>query len=196
MTTPDSPQAQIQTRYCDVLVAITQAGGTFAPLLFFIMTTLVRPHELHARGTRLTDGDVLLVESAVGNGDVRTRSLPLGRAAVTLLRQAGGFDALTGRATPGNEALPKTLQRHLNDAEDVGGLTSPDEFWQLAVQTLVQDVRLDPQAVLNCAGIATQTAGGVVSEVDPALRRVAAAIDDLVMRAGFELEPVWESSAA
>lgn len=191
MTTTRDPDGAV-VRYVAALRATSEMEAPYGAVLFVLLTTMLRLHELLCPTTAVHAG-LLTVESAsASRGGSRGRTVPLPQVTVSLLGgRSGPLSACLGLQPAVLPRFGPCLRAALTDHEDLAGLTTPEQALSLALDALSAAAVTGEAhaAVLSYAGLAGGSGSGSGSPSQSQGLLVVDLLDTLAARAGFVASP-------
>lgn len=176
--------------YVNAMAATLHLEAPYGALALSMMTGLLQVHEIQAP-TTIFDGTWLQVASADQLRHRRNRRVYAPQALAAVLGQPGTVSSRLGLAAASLPGLPARLRTVLLDHEHTPGLASPENIHATALQGLLAAATdgTERMAVLRYAGLsqALRAEPSVPGLADPGLVTIAALVDRLVRRAGFDL---------
>jgi hypothetical protein len=193
------PIPPTMTNLTGLLRATREIEQPHGAIIFTMLTTLVRSHELVRPTTTVRSGMLCVADPHPSEGLARGRIVPLPRAVrQVLVRDTGSLAWCLGVPKALVGGLNAELRRVLADLEGETG--SLEQLWPLAVHGAMAAAisAHDRAAVLAFSGIhqTGKRAGAKRATLsDQDLQTVADLLDELVVAAGFDLEDVAQSTA-
>lgn len=187
MTTTHS--ADPAMTFIHALTATRDLEAPYGALAFVMLAAALGPPELRP-STRLVEG-TLVVDGLLGTATHTSRKVPAPAAVTTLLGAPGPLLDTLGFGAAAVPGIGARLHRQMLAHDGLAGLGSPESLAPTAVHGLLAAARSARQrsAVLCYAGLLPRrpTGPGAHAGTRDDLMAVAALVDTLARRAGFEV---------